>query len=43
MPLNRINDAFAPIEDSTTLETLVEGVENHIHHLQKTMNAIVST
>ena len=43
MPLNLINDAFVPIEDSTSLKTLVEGVENHIHHLQKTMNAVVST
>ena len=43
MPLNLINDAFVQIEDSTSLKTLVEGVENHIHHLQKTMNAVVST
>ena len=43
MPLNLINDAFVPIEDSTSLKTLVEGVENHIHHLQKTINAVVST
>ena len=43
MPLNLINDAFVPIEDSTSLKTLVEGVENHIHRLQKTMNAVVST
>ena len=41
-PLNPIDDVVDEIEDSTPLEAIVEGVEKHIHHLQKMTSAIVS-